>query len=415
MKAPSKPTSSTTSSVAAKSSSVSPGKPDDDVRRERQIGDRGAELPDESEVPLSRIGAPHPLQQARGARLQRQVGVLAHGRTLRHGGDHVGAEVLRVRAREANPLDAVDRVDGAQQLCEARLGVRREVATVGVDVLAEQRDLANTLPCHRRHLGEDVCGRAAHLASADARDDAVRAHRVAAHRHLNPGLDGTLALRREVGRKAALGFDAERRSADADSARAEPVAQMADRPGAERDVHERVALEELLSLRLGVAAADGDDRPGATAFQGRSVAEVRGESLVGLLADRARVEDEHVGLVLARSLAEADVFEQPPDALGVVSVHLASERGDEVAAHRSSLRSSVLGTNRHTIGTKRFHTRHGLLVTIESGGGLGCPDRSVRARHGLAGELDGSRLANHRHLDLAGVVEMLLDFTCDLV
>ena len=40
----------------------------------------------------------------------------------------------------------------------------------------------------------------------------------------------------------------------------DPLAEMRDRPRPERDVDERVALEDPLSLRLRVAAADGDDQ-----------------------------------------------------------------------------------------------------------------------------------------------------------
>jgi hypothetical protein len=52
------------------------------------------------------------------------VDVLAHRIALRHGRDHGFAEVLRVRAGEADPLDPVDRVAGAQQLAEVRAHVR---------------------------------------------------------------------------------------------------------------------------------------------------------------------------------------------------------------------------------------------------------------------------------------------------
>ena len=38
-----------------------------------------------------------------------------------------------------------------------------------------------------------------------------------------------------------------------------------------------------------------------------------------------------------------------------------------------------------------------------------------RKRHGSAGVVDGSGLADHGHLDLAGVVELLLDLAGDLV
>ena len=182
-----------------------------------------------------------------------------------------------------------------------------------------------------RHLGEDVARAAAHLASADLRDDAVGADRVAAHRHLHPGLDGTLALRRELGREPALVGGTEGVPGDADAARAEPVAEMRGSSRARR--RRRRTGTARRSARAGPPRSSRRRRrpcPGRRRFSARGVAEVRGEALVGLLADRAGVEDEDVGLVLRRRLPEPEVLEQPPDALGVVRVHLASERGDVV-------------------------------------------------------------------------------------
>ena len=79
---------------------------------------------DELEVALARVGAAHRLEDARRARLERQVDVLADGVALGDRGDHRLAEVLRVRAREADALDAVDGVAGAEQLAELGADVR---------------------------------------------------------------------------------------------------------------------------------------------------------------------------------------------------------------------------------------------------------------------------------------------------
>ena len=61
--------------------------------------------------------------------------VLADRFALCHGGDHVAAEVLRVRARETDPLDSLDPIAGVQQLGEGPALARGQVAPVGVDVL----------------------------------------------------------------------------------------------------------------------------------------------------------------------------------------------------------------------------------------------------------------------------------------
>ena len=65
------------------------------------------------------------------------MSVLAEGVAVGHRGDHLAAEVLGMRAREADPLDAVDRVARAEELAELRLHVREEVTSPRVDVLPE--------------------------------------------------------------------------------------------------------------------------------------------------------------------------------------------------------------------------------------------------------------------------------------
>ena len=301
---------------------------DDDVGRQREVRDRGAELVHEPQVALAAVGAPHRLEDAGRARLQRQVRVLADRVALRHRGDHVAAEVLRMRAREADALDALDGVDGAQELGE----VGPEIAAVGIDVLPEQRDLADALACQPRDLAQDLTGAPADLAAAHRRHDAVRADRVAAHRDLHPGLEPALAVHRQRAGELALVSDsksAARRLAPG----AEPVREMRDRPRPEGDVDERVEVEEPLPLCLCVAAADGDHLLGVGELEHLRVAEVRGEALVRLLADRAGVEDEHVRLLLGDGLPQSELLEHALDPLGVVGVHLAPERGDVVPLH----------------------------------------------------------------------------------
>ena len=70
-----------------------------------------------------------------------------------------------MRAREADPADAVDRAHGPQQLGEQRAAAG-QVAPVGVDVLAEQRDLGDAPAGQARDLGHDVVEGSAHLGPA---------------------------------------------------------------------------------------------------------------------------------------------------------------------------------------------------------------------------------------------------------
>jgi hypothetical protein len=57
------------------------------------------------------------------------------------------------------------------------------------------------------------------------------------------------------------------------------------------------------------------------------------EALVGLLADRAGVEQDEVGVRPRRRLGVPERLEHALHALGVVLVHLAAERRDVVALH----------------------------------------------------------------------------------
>src|SRR5579884_259891 len=313
--------------------------PDDDVGSDRQVGNGGAHPVGEREVPLACVRPPHRLQDARRARLQRQMDLLAHGFALGHGGDQGLAKVLRVRAREPDPLDAFDAVARAQQLPEFGANVRQEVAAPRVHVLAQEGHLPDAVRGQDLDLGEDLAGAPALLAPANRRDDAVGAPRVAPHRDLDPCLEGALAMHRQLGGERAL-VEPEAAARDADTARAEPLREVRDRAGPEGDVDERVALEDPLALRLGVAAAHGYDAIRVLPLPRGGLAQVGGELRIRLLPDRAGVEDDDVGLVRRRRLAEPELLEHALDALAVVSVHLAAERRDVVPAHAGSVASA---------------------------------------------------------------------------
>ena len=147
------------------------------------------------------------------------------------------------------------------------------------------------------------------LAPAHRRDDAVRAGRVAALRDLQPGLERPLAAHRQVARELV-----ERREVPARHVPPglDELAEARDVARAVGQVDERIQLEQLVLDRLRPAAAD-DDHLGGVAQLGRAgVHQARVEALVGLLADRAGVEHEHVGLLGRGRLAEARATRAAP-------------------------------------------------------------------------------------------------------
>ncbi len=101
------------------------------------------------------------------ARLQRHVQLGHDGRRLRHRLDDVVGERGRVRRREPQPLEPLDRAGGAQQPGE-RAAVT-EPDAVGVHVLSEQRHLDGTLRDERLDLGEDLPRPAVALLAAQVR------------------------------------------------------------------------------------------------------------------------------------------------------------------------------------------------------------------------------------------------------
>ena len=102
--------------------------------------------------------------------------------------------------------------------------------------------------------------------------------------------------------------------------------------GAEHDVDVGRPLDDARTILLGEAPADDDLEVGVAVFQGLEVAEVAVELVVGVLADTARVEDHHVGVLDVVGSHHALGFEQPRHPFGVVLVHLAPVGAYHVAA-----------------------------------------------------------------------------------
>ena len=154
------------------------------------------------------------------------------------------------------------------------------------------------------------------------------------------------------------------------------------------------ALAHDVAILLGEAARHDDLAPVARGLPRLQVAEVAVELVVGVLADAARVEHDHVGVGLVGGRHQTVGLEQPGDALGVVLVHLAPVGADDVGAGHGPEAS---GPHRRR-GTSRRRSRNGPFarpvasrkkgeprgkgklpqMTVEVGdvpGGLPTPDR----------------------------------------
>ena len=258
--------------------------------------------------------------------------VLAHGRALGHRLDHGRAEVLRMRAREADPLDPVDGVDrraAAPPNSVRTSGSRsrpQELTFWPSSVTSRTPSAARRVTSATISPGRRLCSRPRTAGTMQYEQTELQPIEICTH--------AWKARSRRAGRSPAkCRHSAKRPRVDAQAAGADPVGEMRDRAWAEGDVDVRVELEDPLALRLRVAAADGDHALGVGSLQRRRLREMGGEALVGLLAHRAGVEDDHVGLLLRDRLAQPERLEQALDPLRVVGVHLAPECGDVVALH----------------------------------------------------------------------------------
>jgi hypothetical protein len=233
-----------------------------------------------------------------------------------------------VRGGVADAADALERGDGADQGGQVghvpAVAIAVDRAAVGVDVLAQQVDLAHAL---RRELGafeQHVVEGPRHFLAAGVGHHAERAVLAAA---LDDRDIGARALGARFGQAVEL---LDLGEADV-HLRAAAVAAGVDHAGqavqglrTEHQVHVGRALEDGLALLAGDAAADADQhRP--VLLQVFPLAELGEDLFLGLFADRAGVDQDDVGLGLVGGQLQA-MFggEHVGHAGRVVLIHLAT-------------------------------------------------------------------------------------------
>ena len=196
--------------------------------------------------------------------------------------------------------------------------------------------VSSLTPCRREplHLGDDLARTAALLAAAHGRDDAVRALRVAAHRHLHPRLEGALVVHRQLRGEVSV-VETEPSARDAHRRR-----RRATRRGA-RSSRGRTRRRPPGTARRSARAAPprssrrrrsrdpGCSRLRAAASPRYAASFVSGFSRIVQVLKTTTSASSGLG-----GLAEAELLEHALDPLGIVGVHLAAERGHVVAAHR---------------------------------------------------------------------------------
>ena len=217
----------------------------------------------------------------------------------------------------------------AQQVGKARLA--KEVATVGVHVLAQQRNLAHALTHQTCYLVDNLLEGTALLTTTDVRHDAVRAEVVAARHDGHPSVILRLAMPRHTHGVGILMLIRTDMALAIQKRLGNELGHVRNRMGAKNDVDVIDVGEQALAIALGDAAAHGDHaltrRRRRKALAGIALTI---QARIGSLAYTARHEHDNIGMLGIERHKTAKRIEQATHALGVVLVHLAAECADKV-------------------------------------------------------------------------------------
>ncbi|MNS74375.1 hypothetical protein D3C72_1078500 [compost metagenome] len=247
---------------------------------------------------------------------------------LRHIAERIDqriAELQRVRGGETDATDTIDLGDGADQQAEVGQLAVAMGAAVGVDVLAEQVDLAHALRRKLCHLHHHVLERAADFGTARVGHHAERAVLAAAFhdRHERRRAIGTRfghAIELLDFREADVHLRALLFATGADQLR-----QAMQCLRAEHQVDERRTLDDRLAFLRRHAAADADDDLATLVLQALPDAQLAEHLLLRLFADRAGVDQDDVGVLRTIGQFQAIAGGEHVGHLGrVVLVHLAT-------------------------------------------------------------------------------------------
>ena len=311
------------------------GEAHDEIRRHADVRAHGAQLADLLLEFDRGVAALHGRQDAVGTGLHGQVQVVGQ---LRHAGiglDQRIGELQRVRGGEADAADAFDAGDGVDQYRKIGFATVEGGAAVGVDVLAEQVHLAHALGGELGHFHQDVVEGAADFLAAGIGHHAVRAVLRAAF-HDGDERSGPFG----AGLGQAVEFldlgeaDVHLRLAGA-AAGVDQLRQTVQGLRTEDEVHIRRARDDGSAFLRGHAAADADHHAFLMLFVALPAAELAEDFFLRLLADRAGVDQDDVGLAFIEGEFQAVRSLEHVGHLGrVVLVHLAAVGLDEkLAAH----------------------------------------------------------------------------------
>ena len=233
-----------------------------------------------------------------------------------------------MRGREAHAAQARDRVEAPQQAGEGRTALGRGRSLPKALTFWPSRVTSSTPSATRARTSASTASRGpAALRAARRGHDAVGADVGAAAHDLDPGLERPLAVRGQLAGERGPSVEEARRCRPAATRRRGSSGSGAGSAARGRTSTNGKRSKKRLAFDLRQAAGDHHDAARVERLDPGGLAEVAGQAVVGALAHRAGVVDEHVGVVDGSSTrSQAVALEQGADALRVVIVHLTAER-----------------------------------------------------------------------------------------
>ena len=339
------------------------GESDDDIGGNLCVGHGLADTTEDIEELGGPVGAAHRAQDAVGAGLQREVQLMHDIRRFGHGCNHIIGEGGRVRRSEAHTFETVDGSAGAQQLAES-VSIADAVAE-RVHVLAEERDFLGAAGHALADLIKNVTGAAVLFLASRGGHDAERAGVIAAHGNRHPRADAGGAGGGKLARELPQLFsDLDLRLAGR-TILIQQLGQIFDVLGTEHRGNPWRSIRDLLAVKLGHAAANGDLQVRPNQFDAIESANGAIHAFGCVLAYRTGIEHQQIEVIVidlvlgCRHVAIG--LQHAGDALGIVHVHLAAERVDMEYA-LSTLPQQAIGS----IGCNRGTLRLGHHVFIHN-------------------------------------------------
>ena len=235
-------------------------------------------------------------------------------------------EFDRVGSRVTYPADTADRGDVLDQVRQFGAAAFKRGAAVGIDVLAQQRDLFYALSGKVGRFADDVIQGPGDFLTAGVRHHTESAVFAAP---FHDGDEGNGAVRPGFGQPVEL-FDFGKGDIRGRFAGALRLVVEAGQPvqglGAEYHVHEGRAAVNRRTFLTGHATPDADHETGLLSFPVAPAAEFREQFFLGFFPDGTGIENDEIGLIrLPGFLHSVGDAQHVPHLCGIVFVHLAAE------------------------------------------------------------------------------------------